>query len=48
MFAGCGEKVTIKPYATPNNVKIQLRADIVFLTATELTQRIRSGDFCIC
>lgn len=44
MFAGCSEHATPKPYVTPNNVGIQLREDIVFLTATELAQKIRPGE----
>lgn len=33
IFIGCAEPTLPKPYAAPNNVKIQLRKDIVFLTA---------------
>lgn len=45
MSAGCattGQPPT--PYVTPQNARIQLRSDIVFLTATELAQKIRSRE----
>jgi amidase len=44
MLSGCGEQETPTPYVTPDNVKIVLREDIVFLTASELAQKIRSGE----
>jgi amidase len=45
MFAGCVKnELPPKPYVAPQNVKIQLSSDIVFLTVTELAQKIRSGE----
>ncbi len=44
MLTGCDKKEPTKPYVTPKNAKIQLRGDIVFLTVTELAQKIRSGE----
>jgi amidase len=45
LVAGCatmGQKPT--PYVTPPNAQIQLRSDIVFLTASELARKIRSRE----
>jgi amidase len=45
MSAGCATHgQPPKPYVTPENARIQLRSDIVFLTATELAHKIRSGE----
>ena len=45
MCAGCVKnEPSPKPYVTPQNAEIQLRGDIVFLTTTELAQKIRSGE----
>jgi len=45
LVAGCAtHRQPPKPYVTPHNAHIKLRGDIVFLTATELAQKIRSGE----
>lgn len=43
ILAGCGEPEPPRPYTAPEHAQIQLRKEIVFLTASELARRIRFG-----
>lgn len=45
MVIGCSDnQKPPQPYVKPANAKIKLRSDIVFLTASELAQKIKNGD----
>ncbi len=43
MLAGCSETEPPRPYTAPEHARVELRKEIVFLTASELARRIRFG-----